>query len=47
MLPVYEVDDVWVLHLLHHQDLIDDQLLLGLFLEVNLLDGDLKTHYVQ
>ena len=39
--PVNKVDNVGVLHLLHDQDLIDDQLLLGLLLQVDLLDSHL------
>lgn len=41
-LPVYIVDNVGVFQLLHHQDLIDDQLFLGLLLEVNLFNGHLE-----
>lgn len=40
--PVQVVDYVGVFVFPHHQDLVDDQLFLGLLLEVHLLDGHLK-----
>lgn len=40
--PVQVVDNVGVFVFPHHQDLIDDQLFLGLLLEVHLLDGHLR-----
>lgn len=40
--PVQVVDYVGVFVFPHHQDLIDDELLLGLLLEIHLLDGHLK-----
>ena len=43
LLPVDEVDDVHVFHLLHDQDLIDNQLFLRLLLQVDLLDGHLQN----
>lgn len=43
-LPVQEIDNIWVFQLLHHQDLIDDELLLGLLLEVNLFNGHLEIN---
>lgn len=36
---VQVVDDVVVLVLPHHEDLVDDELLLGLLAQVHLLDG--------
>lgn len=39
--PVQVVDYVGVLVFPHHQDLVDDQLLLGLLLQVHLFNGDL------
>lgn len=41
-LPIYEVDNVGVLQLLHDQDLVDDQLFLWLLLQVDLFDGHLQ-----
>lgn len=40
--PVQVVDYVGVFVFPHHQDLIDDQLFLGLLLQVHLLDGHLR-----
>lgn len=40
-LPVQEVDNIAVLQFFHHQDLIDDQLFLWLFLQVDLFDRHL------
>lgn len=40
--PVQVVDYVGVLVFPHDQDLVDDELLLGLLLEIHLLDGHLK-----
>ena len=37
---VYEVDDVRVPRGLHYEDLVDNEILLRLFIEVHLLDGD-------
>lgn len=36
-----KVDNIRMLRLLHHQDLIDDKLLAGLGRQIHLLDGDL------
>lgn len=41
-LPVHKVDDVGILHLLHDQDLVADELFLRLLLQVDLLDGHLQ-----
>lgn len=41
-LPVHEVDNVGIFQLLHHQDLVDDELFLRLLLQVDLLDGHLR-----
>lgn len=38
-IAVDEVHNVWVGAVLHDQDLVDDQVLLGLLLQVHLLDG--------
>lgn len=43
--PVHEVDNVGILQLLHHQDLVDDELFLRLLLQVNLLDGHLWSRH--
>lgn len=40
--PVQVVHYVGVFVFPHHQDLVDDQLFLGLLLQVHLLDGNLK-----
>lgn len=40
--PVQVVDYVGVFVFPHHQDLIDDQLFLGLLLQVHLLDSHLR-----
>lgn len=40
--PVQVVHYVGVFVFPHHQDLIDDQLFLGLLLQVHLLDGNLR-----
>ena len=37
---VHEVDDILVPAVLHDQDLVDDEILLGLLLEVHLFDGN-------
>ena len=37
---IHEIDDVLMFAVLHDQDLIDDQILLGLQVQVHLLDGD-------
>ena len=42
-IAVEVVDDVWILVLLHHYDLVDNELLLGLLREVHLFDGDLAA----
>lgn len=44
--PVQVVHYVGVFVFPHHQDLIDDQLFLGLLLQVHLFDGHLKTEDV-
>jgi hypothetical protein len=36
------IDNVGVTRLPHNEDLIDDQLLLGLLIKVHLLDGNLE-----
>lgn len=40
--PVQVVHYVGVFVFPHHQDLVDDQLFLGLLLQVHLLDGNLR-----
>lgn len=40
--PVQVVDYVWVLIFPHHENLIDDQFLLGLLLQVHLFNSNLK-----
>lgn len=42
LLPVQVVDDVRVLVFPHHQNLVDDEFLLGLLLQVHLLNGNLR-----
>ena len=37
---VHEVDNVLMLAVLHDEDFVDDKVLLGLLLEIHLLDGD-------
>lgn len=40
---VQVIDNIWVLILPHHKNLVDYQLFLRLLLQVHLLDGNLAT----
>lgn len=42
IVPVQVINDVGILVFPHDQNLIDDELLLGLLLQIHLLDGHLK-----
>lgn len=46
---VHKVDNVLMLAIFHDQDLVDDEVLLGLLLEVHLLDSHtlVATHFVR
>lgn len=46
-IPVQVVHDIWVLVFPHDQDLINNQLFLRLLLKVHLLNGHLKSEYIQ
>lgn len=45
--PIQVVNYVWVLIFPHHENLIDDQFLLGLLLQVHLFNSNLKNKQEQ